>query len=385
MKILVVSQSQKNIAVLRALLEGEGHGDVAVATLEALAAAGPDAAWDVVVVDGLTDDAAGWDALDRFTARHPLTQIIALAAAQTPEILRQAMRVGVREVLTPPVHKSQFHEVLERLAQKAAQARPQDTRGKVIAFQPCKGGSGATFLATNLAWMLANEQHKRVALLDLNLQFGDAVLFVHDHVPRFTLADICRQIDRLDASFLTSSMVQVSPTFSVLAAPEDPDQAAQIQPAHIEQIVRVAREVFDFVILDLGRSVDSVTIRALDQADVLFPVLQETLPFLRDARRMMHMYASLGYGDSKIHLLVNRFEKGGDISIDDVEKTLSAPVYRAIPNSYKAVAASVNQGVPVAKLAEHDAVTKSLREMAAELVGAGHGKSGTWFRSLFKS
>lgn len=384
MKILVVSQSQKNIAVLRALLEGEGHGDVTVATPDALAAA-PDAAWDVVVADGLTEDAAGWDVLDQFTARHPLSQIIALASAQTPEILRQAMRVGVREVLTPPVHKSQFHEVLERLAQKVAQVRPPQTRGKVLAFQACKGGSGATFLAANLGWILANEQHKRVALLDLNLQFGDAVLFVHDHVPRFTLADICRQIDRLDASFLTSSMVQVSPTFSVLASPEDPDQAAQIQPAHIDQILRVAREAFDFVVVDLGRAVDAVTLRALDQADILFPVLQETLPFLRDARRMMHMYGTLGYGDGKVHLLVNRFEKGGDITLDDVEKTLGARVYRAIPNSYKAVAASVNQGVPVAKLADHDAVTKSLRELAAELTGAGRGTTGSWFQNLLKS
>ncbi len=388
MKVLIVSQSQKNIAVLRALIEGEGHMDVTVGGVEVLATAAQDAGpgFDLVLVDGLTEDAAGWNAIDRVTERHPQTQVIALAAEQTPELLRQAMRVGVREVLTPPVHKSQFHDTLQRIAQKASAAMQHSSRGRVIAFQACKGGSGATFLAANLASVLAHEHGKRVGLIDLNLQFGDAVLFVFDHLPRATIADVSRQIERLDASFLVASMVQVAPNFSVLAAPEDPDQAATVQAAHIDQIIKVAREAFDFVVLDLGRNIDSATIHALDHSDLVFPVLQETLPFLRDTKRMLKVYASLGYGEEKLKLVVNRFEKGGDITIDDVEKALGVHVARIIPNSYKAVAASVNQGVPVARLADHDVVSKALREMAEELVGApAPGKQeGGWFRHVFK-
>ncbi len=79
--------------------------------------------------------------------------------------------------------------------------------GKIIAFVSCKGGSGATFLAANLAYALAQE-NQRVALFDLNLQFGDAALFVSDQKPAATLSHVAQQIHRLDASFLAASMVQ---------------------------------------------------------------------------------------------------------------------------------------------------------------------------------
>src|SRR6185503_12407096 len=91
---------------------------------------------------------------------------------------------------------------------------------RVLAFVPCKGGSGATFLATNLGYQLASE-NKKVLLVDLNLQFGDAALFVHDHKPAHTLADIAHNITRLDASFLAATVVNVSPNYALLAAPED--------------------------------------------------------------------------------------------------------------------------------------------------------------------
>jgi pilus assembly protein CpaE len=98
-----------------------------------------------------------------------------------------------------------------------------------MALLPCKGGSGATFLTTNLGWMLARRHS--VLLIDLNLQFGDTLAYLHEAKPASTLADVARDIHRLDASFLTASTVKVTPHLHVLAAPENAMHAMEVEPA----------------------------------------------------------------------------------------------------------------------------------------------------------
>jgi pilus assembly protein CpaE len=138
---------------------------------------------DAVVVDGASPRVL--EVIEALALRRPGFNAIVISQDSTPEFLLKAMRAGVREVVpmaSPP-------DVLQ-----AALARVKQMRGvtasacecKVYAFLSCKGGSGATFLATNLAYAMAATQGKRVALIDLNLQFGDA-RYVSDQRGRATL------------------------------------------------------------------------------------------------------------------------------------------------------------------------------------------------------
>jgi pilus assembly protein CpaE len=119
----------------------------------------------------------------------------------------------------------------------------------------------------------------------------------------------------------------------------------------------------------------------LDNADLIFPVMQFTLPFIRDARRLLEVFRSLGYEREKVHLIVNRFEKGGEIRMEDVERTLGQTVFWTIPNSFRAVAASVNQGIPINKLSKNNPVTRSLNDMGKALVRKEE-ESSSWWKSL---
>lgn len=323
--------------------------------------------------------------LELISLHHPDMAIILLAQSQSPEFLTDAMRAGVREVLPPlPLSASALLEAIDRTQKRVELRHTPARKGKVLAFIACKGGSGATFLAVNLGYVLAAAYGKRVAVFDLNLHFGNASLFVSDHAPHNTLADVASNIQRLDNSFLSSSMVQVLPNFGVLAAPESPERAAEVRPEHIDALLDLAVMHYDFVILDMGRALDAVSVRALDRANVIFPVLQETLPFIRDAKRLLATFRSLGYAREKINLIVNRYEKSGEIRLNDVEHTLGIKVSHTIPNSFKAVSASVNQGVPVMKIAQHDAVTKTLAQWGKSLAGDPPAQSGGWLTQLFK-
>nr|WP_267869648.1 AAA family ATPase [Massilia agrisoli] len=331
----------------------------------------------------LVDEPQGSDLalLEQLGASYPRMATILVAESQSLAFMMQAMRAGVREVLFTDTLADTMFAAVDRIEEKLQQHT--HANGKVLAFVSCKGGSGATFLATNLGYALAELGGKRVALIDLNLQFGDASLFVADHKPLATLADVALQMHRLDASLLASSMMAITPNFSVLAAPDDPVHAGDVKPEHIDVLLRLARRHYDFIILDVGRSLDPVSVRALDQADTIYPVLQTTLPYIRDGKRLIEVFRSLGYPKEKIQVIANRHQKKGDIGLRDLESACGTPVFMSIPNHYEAAAASVNQGVPVIKLAKGSPIAKSLKGFAIGLAGSAMNDKKGWISTLF--
>lgn len=369
MKILVISPSPSHLAMLGELLRGIGDPAPTVLTAEGgmsrlrglVAVEVP----DLVVIDSMACDPEELVDVEALNLAASRLGVIVLCAQQSPEFLIRAMRAGVREVLASPPTAEDLIAAVHRLAQRGV--TPVRGAARTLAFIPCKGGSGATFIACNVAWMLA-AAGRSVLLVDMNLQFGDAVLFLHDTKPRTTVADVARNVSRLDASLLMASLVHVNPQLGILAAPEDPGQAADVRPERIEALLGLARSMFDFVVLDMGRSLDAVAIKALDQVQTIYPVMQTTLPFVRDAHRLLTVFQSLGYPRDKIELVVNRYERGGEIGLDDIERTLGCPARHVVPNSFEAVAAAVNHGRPIAEVARGNPVTRALQDMVDSLL-----------------
>jgi len=316
---------------------------------------------DLMIVEGMCCDPHELEQIEDVTTHFPLLTVILLCATTTPEFLINSMRAGVREVLPSPVTADALQNAVGRIESKLA-AGSARKYGKVLAFLPCKGGSGATFLATNFGYQLA--ETKSVLLIDLNLQFGDALSFVHDDKPVVTIADIARDVNRLDASFLAASAVKVAPSYSILAAPEEPSQAMEVKPEHVDAILKLAVANYDFVLVDLPRTLDPVSIKALDLAYRIFPVLQPSLPYLRNASKLMSVFRSLDYAAEKMELIINRFDKKGEIGVDAIQRALGNYVMHTVPNSFKEVNTSVNHGNPLIQIARSNVVTRHLADFA---------------------
>jgi pilus assembly protein CpaE len=316
---------------------------------------------DLVVVDGICCDPLELAHVEHVTTHHPAVAVILLCSTHTPEFLINAMRAGVREVLPSPVAPAALEAAVKRVAAKLGAAPARDP-GLVLAFMPCKGGSGATLLATNLAWELA--QTRSVLLMDLNLQFGDALSFVHDGAPPATIADVAREIGRLDASLLSASTVRVSPKLSVLAAPQDLAHAMEVQPEHVDAIVSLAARHYDFVVVDLPRALDPVVVKALDRAARIFVVLQAQLPDLRNAGKLLDAFKSLGYPADKPELVINRFDRRAEIGIEQVRKSLGAARLSTMPNSWREASSSVNHGEPIVQTGRTNVLARQIAELA---------------------
>lgn len=366
MKIAVISPSLGHLEVIGHVLRANGHAPSVFEggksrMREIVEREQP----DLVLVDGMCCDTAELTQVEYVTNHYPNTAVILLCSSHTPEFLINSMRAGVREVLPSPVTAPALEAAVGRVASKLV-ARPGGrSTGKVLAFMSCKGGAGATFLATNLGWLLA--ETKSVLLIDLNLQFGDALAFLHDGKPASTLADVAKDIARLDASLLAASTVRVAPNYSVLAAPDDLAHAMEVKPEHIDAILALAVTQYDFVLLDVDRSLDTIAIKALDRAWRIFPVLQSGLPDLRNAGKLLEAFRSLGYPQDKAELIINRFDKSADIGITQVQRSLGNVRLSTVPNSWREVSASINHGEPLTRGARGNAVARQLIELAVEL------------------
>jgi len=322
---------------------------------------------ELVVLDASDIASEEGDLVERLGKQYPSATFMLLTRDPQQDLLIRAMRAGMREVLPLPLVHRAFHEAMDRI--EVATGLSPVREGKVLAFISCKGGSGATFLSTNFGYALAALADKKVLLIDLHGQFGDATLYVSDQKPAMTLSDICAQISRMDGAFLDSCLVHVASNFGVLAAADDPNRTVDMKPEHMDTILRIARQHYDFVVLDVGRQIDAISLRALDQADTIYPVLQLALPDIRDGRRLLDIFRSLGYPGERTRLIVNRYEKGGKLRLMDLEQALGADVVHTVPNDYLSATDSVNQGIPVLQLSRASAVARSLAELV-ELVAA---------------
>ena len=365
MKIVIISPNKSHLQDMSKVLEAHSHTvtliDGGKSRMRELA---DQEQPDLMLVDGMCCDPLELVQVEYITTHHPKIAIILLCATQSPEFLINSMRLGVREVLPSPADSEALQAAVTRIEAKLTNGQVK-TPGKILAFMPCKGGSGATFLATNIGYQLS--ETKSVLLIDLNLQFGDALSFVHESKAASTLTDVAHEIHRLDASFLAASTVKIKNNYSILSAPDDLTKAMEVKPEHINAILNLAVSQYDYILLDVSRNFDTFSIKALDRAYRIFPVLQANLPSLRNAHKILSTFKSLGYAAEKVEFIVNRFEKGTDIAIGDIQRMLGTDNLRIVPNSYKEVNTSINHGNALAHVNRSNAVAKNIGDFVLAL------------------
>ena len=368
MKVLIISENNK-LLESAAKYEGFKHKGFILLTIRSnllnasqrIASEIP----DVVILDVSDGKHHEFELAARFNAQYKNMAFMMMSEDSSTELLLKAIRSGFSEVISLPLSEQSLMQALDRHQTKQINHATQQS--KVISVISCKGGSGATFIATNLGYVLATLFRKNVLLIDINQYFGDASMYVTDKKPGMTLADVCNQMNRLDIAFLESSLITVTRNYKILAAAESPDSAADIKPEHLDTIIRMARNNYDYIILDVGRQIDALTVKGLDLSDTIFAVMQLVLPYIRDARNLLNVFKSLGYSQNKVQMIVNRYDKASKIKLGDLSGAITVDNLITIPNEYAAVTDSVNQGVSVYQLFKNNAVSKVLVQMAENI------------------
>jgi pilus assembly protein CpaE len=234
-----------------------------------------------------------------------------------------------------------------------------------------KGGVGATVVACQLSASL-RASGARVALVDLNLPLGDAALYF-DVQPSYTLANIARESERLDATVLRTLLSGRPGGVQILASPVHAEEAELVRGAHVERALTLLRSDFDWVVLDLSRTWSEPTVRALDLADLILLVTLMDVPTLHHTRKHIDLLERLGHGGTRIRLIANRASSVDAVTDKDVSDFLERKPDFRIPNDFPTTLAGVNRGVSVAEVAPRSPLARAYTELAQAL----HGWFGT--------
>jgi pilus assembly protein CpaE len=333
------------------------------------------------------------DALEGWLRQRPQLNVLLLSEDNSKALLMRAMRAGIREVLPLPLNAAGLAQTLQRWSDRpvaptapasakgaALDPNAQERPGRLVAFMGCKGGNGTSFVAANMAHIMASEFGKKCAFVDLDLQCGDASFYLGSGANKHSLSDLTRQIDRLDVQLLVSCLHPVTPRLNLLAAPHSLENAMAINSQDIEKVLTLVRSLHEHVVVDLPRNLNALTLKVLDMADVVYIVMQSQTPDVRDAQRLVNMMRDLGLNETKLRLLVNRYKPRGWVSLPELEKAVGLKVQQSIPSGPEWVEESLHIGQPLSVVNDHNAVIHALREATGALLDSAPHKHRHWMQ-----
>ncbi len=296
--------------------------------------------------------------------------LIVLGAASDVNTMRLAMQAGARDLLPIPFVEADLLQAIQRTLEERPRAVKSTVPGRIAVFMNAKGGCGATMLACNVAHVLAVKSKKRTALLDLDLQFGAAPLYL-DLYPKRGIAQALENLAGLDEVALEGYFAKHPSGLNVLSHAEDEalGAGALSRPA-VNQLLDVALQSHDHVVVDMPRYIDAVTTTVMQRANDIVLVLQQSVTAIRDATRLVQwLRTDVGVAKDQLCVVINRFEKAADVAADDIQKTLACNSPTLVPNDYKTVSECINSGTALLDYAGSTAITRAVMNLETRLGG----------------
>lgn len=290
------------------------------------------------------------------------------------EILIEAIRAGVKEFFPQPLKtedvKRALTKLMEKQPAKEAVKEAAKKQGTIINVIGSKGGIGTTTIAVNLATSLAGiDQGKSVALIDMNLHFGEIPMFLGiDSV--FDWVEVAKNIYRLDSSYLLGVMSLDKTGVRVLPSPVHVLDAHLVTSSVVDILLKQLKSMFDFIVIDSGQSLDEISKTVVRLSDSQLIVTLLSLPCLVNVKRLQETFRDLGYPpDESVKILVNRYQKHSSISLEQAEKSLKKTILWSIPNDFQATMSAINTGRPLSDVAPNAEISDSFKEMASHIAG----------------
>jgi pilus assembly protein CpaE len=328
--------------------------------------------FDVVIIDLDSDPGYALELVQNICVDGS-TNVIVYSALPNPDLLVRCMRSGAREFLTMPLTAGAMAEALVRVSARRLDITPHKTikrsagpslRGKMLVFMSAKGGAGVTTLSCGLATSLAQEFGQQTLLIDLTLPLGDAALNLGLR-SQYSTINALENATRLDGSFLATLLVKHESGLNVLAAPSEL-APVKISNDAIFKLLRVARQNFDFVVVDAGSRLDVQEAFPFDENATLYLVTQIGIPELRNSSRLIKQLKT--EGRPALEVILNRYNSGAEgIEEEQVTQALTRPAQWKIPNDYSAVRRLQNLATPLNQ--EDSEIARSIRKMAESICG----------------
>ena len=363
---------------------------------------------DIVLLDSAIFGIDSISVIDQIATASPETAVIVLIDGADMDLMRRLMRAGARDCLMRPLAADDLTSTIRSVHQTNVKQREalvsatpsfEDARaqGEILAIYSPQGGAGKSMLSANLAVAMARAASEggkapRVALVDLNLQFGDIDLMLNLS-PQNTIAGLAQKgHGGIDAELLEQYLTTHQESgLKILVAPSTPQYAESITVYTVEQVMETLRENYDYIIVDTPSQLQDTTLAVLDAAKTILLLTSLDLLALHKTRTALEMLRQL-YEPEKIQVILNRANSDVGISLEDVENVLGVQMRARVPSDGKVVVTSINEGKPFVLYNPQTTIAKRLNNLALELLGRDpiiheeslNGHNGGFLKKLFK-
>jgi pilus assembly protein CpaE len=358
-------------------IELHGEGDSPTAALEAVT--GDEV--DLVIVGLDRGQQAVLEQVARWKAERPGLLVFGCSSSCTSELLLAAMRAGVSEWLEKPLEATGFDAAMQRAAQMVSAmvsvggpARP--LRSHSTCVFSLRGGQGVTTVAVNTAIALAAQTAQPCVLLDLSFGLGDAAAFM-DLQPQYTFANLLGADGHADPSRLQTCLMRHSSGVYYLGERESLEEPSPVSSMQLREVLTHLQASFGHVVADLWHVLDSRTYEALNAADTILLVATCEVVSVRSARYALRLLQSLGFGQGKVKVVLNRVSRRDAITPEQFAETIQYPIELKLPSAYWMVVDSVNTGNPLALSKPKSSVARGIVELSGRLHAVGSDSKDT--------
>ena len=306
--------------------------------------------------------------------------------------LHQLLRLGADDFVPYPLPEGALHETIERLRKPApvlvlapAPAPPSeqdmphpgfkakgDRDAVVLAVHGLAGGVGASTFASNLAWELAtiSKEPPRVCLIDFDFQFGSAATYL-DLPRKEAVFELLSDSGSSDSDTLLQAMLTFNDKLHVLTAPADMLPLDIVGPEEIGRIVDMARANFDFVIIDMPRTIVPWTETVLNRAHVYFALMDLDLRSAQNVLRLVRALKAEGLAHEKLRYVLNRAPRFTDLSaksrVKRMAESLDIAIEVQLPDGGAQVTQANDHGLPLSESAPKNPLRREIQKLAKSL------------------
>ncbi len=321
-----------------------------------------------------------------------ITEIIAAAKAKhikvilitedvSPAALHGLLREGGDEFVPYPLPENELARAIDRVLTppEVAHVAPElenklkatgDRSGVVIPVQGIAGGTGATTLAVNLAWELANiekENGPRVCLLDLDFQFGTTSTFL-DLPRRESVFEMLSDTESMDSETFMQALLSYEQKLHVLTAPTDMIPLDMVGPEDIARVLEIARTNFDYVIVDMPSTMVEWSQTVLEAAHVYFATIELDMRSAQNTLRLKRALQSEDLPFEKLRFVLNRApgftDLNGKSRVKRLAESLGIAIEVLLPDGGKSVSQSADHGVPMQSGLPKNPLRKEILKLA---------------------
>lgn len=308
-------------------------------------------------------------------------KVLLIAEDVSPASLHGLLREGGDEFVPYPLPEGELAQAIDRVLTPppAAPVAPEmenkmkatgDRNGVLIPVQGMSGGTGATTLAVNLAWELANidkENPPRVCILDLDFQFGSVSTYL-DMPRREAVFEMLQDTEMMDSESFMHSLLSYEQKLQVLTAPTDVIPMDLVGPEDIHRIIEMARTNFDYVVIDMPKTMVEWSETVLQAAHVYFATLELDMRSAQNTLRIKRALQSEQLPFEKLRFVLNRAPKFTDLNgksrIKRLAESLGISIEVLLPDGGKVVPQNADHGIPMAQGIAKNPLRKEIAKLA---------------------